>query len=61
MQWATFAIRNALENNQENQEFIRKTVKTGVVDNATLKEFGLTLNTGTDGNAIGIIPLQKNN
>ncbi|XP_014238916.1 uncharacterized protein LOC106660461 [Trichogramma pretiosum] len=59
IQWTTLAIRNLLENNKENQEIIRKSVKIGQIDSATMRELGLTLNENSDGDAIGIIPLPK--
>lgn len=59
IQWTTLAIRNSVENNPENQEVIRKSVKIGAVHSAVVRELGLTLHEGADGNAIGIMPLPK--
>ncbi|KAJ8674372.1 hypothetical protein QAD02_005634 [Eretmocerus hayati] len=59
IQWTTLAVRNLVENNLENQEVIRRSVKIGVVDSALMRELGLTLHDEGEGNAIGIMPLPK--
>ncbi|KAF7380517.1 hypothetical protein HZH68_016382 [Vespula germanica] len=57
MQWIILAIRNLCEENLENQEIIRNSTKIGVMDNAILKEMGLTLQENENGKSIGIVPL----
>lgn len=60
MQWTILAIRNLCEENLENQEVIRNSTKIGVMDNAILKEMGLTLQENENGKSIGIVPLSRN-
>lgn len=60
MQWTILAIRNLCEENLENQEVIRSSTKIGVMDNAILKEMGLTLQENENGKSIGIVPLSRN-
>ena len=59
IQWVTLAVRNLLENNAENQEILRKSIRVGTVNSAVIREMGLTLNEDGKGNAIGIMPLPK--
>ena len=60
IQWTTLAIRNLCENNNENQELIRKSSKIGTISNSIVKEMGITLHEEGDGKGIGIMPLPKN-
>ncbi|PWA27033.1 hypothetical protein CCH79_00018006 [Gambusia affinis] len=39
-QWAIFAIRNLLENNQQNQELVAAVERRGPVDHSALRELG---------------------
>jgi len=60
LQWTILALRNLCEGNPENQEIIRNCEKTGVHDNPTLQEMGLTLHEDADGKSIHIAPLRRN-
>lgn len=42
IQWVVLAIRNICKNNLANQSVIAAMKKEGVVDNATLKELGIS-------------------
>lgn len=58
MQWATLAVRNLCDNNQDCQAIVAGLTKRGEIDSLTLNQLGLTLNDGPEG-AIGIVPLQR--
>lgn len=60
IQWVILAVRNLCESNEENKSLIASMTKVGVVDSATLREMGLTLD--DDGsNKICIVPLENLN
>ena len=40
-QWAIFAIRNLLENNQENQNVVSSMDLQGLADTSRLRQFGV--------------------
>lgn len=57
MQWVILAIRNICEDNLENQAFIARMNKQGVVKTEMLEELGITLHED-DSNRIRIVPVE---
>ena len=48
-QWAILAMRNVLENNQENQQVVAALNRQGLADNSRLQQFGVQLSETDDG------------
>ncbi|EDO47128.1 predicted protein [Nematostella vectensis] len=57
-QWAVFALRNLLENNQANQQLIASLDNRGLASSDRIREFGVTVTETPDG-TIRIAPLKE--
>ena len=55
-QWAIFALRNLLENNPENQNFVWWLDRQGLADTSRLRQFGVEA-VEKDNGRIELIPL----